>query len=80
VRAAKRRVSELELEIQNIEEQITSLTRELEDPGLYTGTDGISRATRLGRELERLKTDLERALEAWGEATEDADTLSAGQP
>ena len=79
VRAAKRRISELELEIQRMEEQVAMLTRELEDPELYTRPDGISRATRLGGELERLKADLERALEAWEEATEDADALNAGQ-
>ena len=78
-RAAKQRVSELELEIQGIEDGIASLTRELEDPQLYTRADGVGKARQLGYDLDRLKADLERALEAWGEATEDADTLSAGQ-
>jgi ATP-binding cassette subfamily F protein 3 len=79
IRAARQRVSELEIEIQGIEERIASLTRELEDPVLYTLPDGISRAKHLGGELDRHKEDLERKLEAWGVATEDADTLGAGQ-
>jgi len=78
VRAAKKRVSDLELEIEQIETRIAELTRELEDPELYTKTDGVSRAKQLGADLDRLKLSLEQSLEAWGAATEAADTLSAG--
>jgi hypothetical protein len=78
VRAAKRRVSELELEIQQLESTIAALTRDLEDPALYTRPDGVARARQLGADLDRQKADLERALEAWGDATETADALSAG--
>jgi ATP-binding cassette subfamily F protein 3 len=78
VRAAKQRVSELELEIQEIETKIASLTRELEDPALYTRSDGVGRARQLGADLDRLKAGLERSLDDWAEATESADSLSAG--
>ena len=78
VRAAKQRVIDLELEIQEIESTIAKLTRELEDPALYTRADGVGRARELGADLDGLKADLERTLEAWAEATESADALSAG--
>ncbi|MDB4877310.1 MAG: transporter related protein [Gemmatimonadetes bacterium] len=74
-RAAERRVSDLELEIQNLEARIDKLTTELEDPELYTKPNGVSRAKDLGIELERVKPQLERALNDWGTATEVLDTL-----
>jgi hypothetical protein len=37
----------------------------------------VGRARELGVELERLKRDLERALEDWGAASDVVDTLSA---
>lgn len=77
-RAAKRRVSDLELEIAQIEARIAALTRELEDPELYTKADGVGRAKQLGLDLDRLKSELESRLEAWAAATEAADTISAG--
>jgi ATP-binding cassette subfamily F protein 3 len=79
VRAAKERVKELELEIQDIESQVAALTRELEDPELYTRADGVTRARQLGSDLDRLKAELDRTLEAWGEASESAEALSAGR-
>jgi ATP-binding cassette subfamily F protein 3 len=79
LRAAKDRVDELELEIQHIESRIAALTGELENPELYTRADGVSRARQLGSDLDRLKAELERALEAWGEASESAEALSAGR-
>jgi ATP-binding cassette subfamily F protein 3 len=76
LRAAERRVSELETEIQSLETRIESLTRELEDPALYTRANGVSRATELGVELERLRRDLERGLEQWTTASDAVDALT----
>jgi ATP-binding cassette subfamily F protein 3 len=76
-RAAERRVSDLELEIQKLEGRVDTLTTELEDPELYTKPNGVSRAKDLGVELERVKPQLERALDEWGKATEALDTLVA---
>jgi ATP-binding cassette subfamily F protein 3 len=78
VRAAQRRVTELEGEIQMFERQIAESTRELEDPELYVRPDGATRASALGRDLEALKDRLDRALDAWAAATEHADQLAAG--
>jgi ATP-binding cassette subfamily F protein 3 len=78
LRAARRRVTELETEISSIESRIETLTHTLEDPELYTQVSGPARAAELGTELERLKRELERALEHWGSASEALDALTAG--
>jgi ATP-binding cassette subfamily F protein 3 len=80
LRSARRRVSEIESEIQRLETRIEDLTRTLENPDLYTQANGPARATELGEELERHKRDLERALEGWGAASELLDTLTATAP
>jgi ATP-binding cassette subfamily F protein 3 len=76
---AQRRVAELETQIQTIEGKIERVTRELEDPELYTRPNGVARAKVLGGQLDELKPALERALEEWGTATETLDTLTAGR-
>jgi ATP-binding cassette, subfamily F, member 3 len=78
LRAARRQVEELETTINTLESRVDELTRSLEDPGLYTQANGLARATAFGAELERLKRDLERALENWGSASETLDALNAG--
>jgi ATP-binding cassette subfamily F protein 3 len=75
LRAAEKRVAELEAEIQSLESRIDALTGQLEDPELYTKPDGVARAKALGVDLERLKPQLERTLDEWGKATELLDTL-----
>jgi ATP-binding cassette subfamily F protein 3 len=77
LRSARRRVNELETTISSLEMRIDELTGTLEDPELYTQTKGPSRATELGAELERLKRELELALERWGSASEALDALNA---
>jgi ATP-binding cassette subfamily F protein 3 len=75
MRAAQRRVTDLEGEIQLLESSVDKLTTQLEDPELYTKADGVARAKELGMELERVKPKLERALDEWANATETIDTL-----
>lgn len=77
VRAAQKRVADLEAGIQTLEMKIDELTRELEDPELYTRPSGVERARELGIELEQRKKDLERAIDDWGSANEALDTLGA---
>jgi ATP-binding cassette subfamily F protein 3 len=77
LRSARRRVTELETAINSLETRIGQLTHTLEDPELYTQTNGPRRANELGAELEGLKRDLERALEQWGSASEALDALNA---
>jgi ATP-binding cassette subfamily F protein 3 len=78
LRAARRQVASLETTISALEARIEELTHSLEDPELYTQANGPARATAFGVELERLKRDLERALENWGSASEALDALNAG--
>jgi len=77
LRAARRQVAELETTINELEARIDELTRSLEDPDLYTQPNGPARATTLGAELERLKRELDPALENWGNASEALDALNA---
>jgi ATP-binding cassette subfamily F protein 3 len=77
-RSAEHRVAELEATIQALEARIDELTATLEDPELYTKSNGVVQASELGAELERSKTALERALEEWGTASETLDMLTAG--
>jgi ATP-binding cassette, subfamily F, member 3 len=78
LRAARRQVAELETTVNTLEVRIDELTRSLEDPELYMQANGPARASTLGAELERLKRELERALENWGSASETLDALNAG--
>jgi ATP-binding cassette subfamily F protein 3 len=79
LRSAQRRVADLEAQVEELESRAQELTRELEDPGLYTRAGGVRRASELGAELEQLKPRLELALEEWGAATEALDTLTSGR-
>ena len=77
----QRRVTELETKIQTLEGRIDAVTKELEDPALYTQAGLASSTPRSsGVELDELKPTLERALEEWGtEATDTLDTLTTGR-
>ncbi len=76
-RAAERELAEAEAEVARLEAEVASLTAALEDPDLYTRTDGVSEAKRLGADLDARKRELDAALERWTAATERAETLSA---
>jgi len=58
-----------------LEAEISVISKELGDPELYLTRDGVSRSAELGVKLERLKRELDRALERWAAATEAAATL-----
>jgi len=77
LRSARRRVAELETVISSLESRIDELTRTLEDPEFYMQANGPARAAQLGTDLERLKRELEQALERWGGASEALDALNS---
>jgi ATP-binding cassette subfamily F protein 3 len=77
LRAAQKRVTDLESQIQELESKIDTLTHELEDPELYTKPIGVERAKKLGIDLEKQKRDLERALDDWSKATDALESLAA---
>jgi ATP-binding cassette subfamily F protein 3 len=69
-REAKRRAEELEASVVQLEARVATLTRELEDPSLYTTPEGTARAVKLGKELDSAKRSLDEAMEAWTAAVE----------
>ncbi|HEX6574585.1 MAG TPA: ABC-F family ATP-binding cassette domain-containing protein [Gemmatimonadaceae bacterium] len=66
---AERRVSELET-------KISELTAELANPELYTSDNGKKKALKAGAELDRLKKELDGAIEFWTKATETAEAAA----
>jgi ATP-binding cassette subfamily F protein 3 len=70
VRKAQREVEVLEGRVQELEARIASITKSLEDPGLYTATEGVAEATQMGSELEALKAEMERTLDEWTAASD----------
>jgi ATP-binding cassette subfamily F protein 3 len=72
-RSARRRLEESEGLVAQLETQVEALTRELEDPVLYTTTEGGKRAATLGRELDELKRKLDGAFETWAAVQAEVD-------
>jgi ATP-binding cassette subfamily F protein 3 len=69
-RTAQREVEEAEARIAALESRVAEITAALEDPALYTRLSGTSDAARMGGELEKLKSELDRAFAQWTAATE----------
>jgi len=69
-REAKRRAESLEARVESLEARVVGLTRELENPSLYTTDAGTARAVSLGKDLDRAKRELDRAMEEWTAAVE----------
>jgi len=67
-RAARRKLEDAEARVNDFEARIASVTRELENPELYTRPNGPAEAKRFGATLDELKTALDQALEEWTEA------------
>ena len=62
----KRRAAEgAEREVAQLEEKVREITTQLADPELYVSSGGIERSTALGKELDKLKSKLDRAIELW---------------
>ena len=70
VRRVKRAVEEAEALVERLEAQVGELAATLEDPSLYTTSEGTARSIELGKTLERRKQELERALQQWSESVE----------
>ena len=69
-RTAQRELDEEEAQIASLEARITTLSSALEDPELYTRTDGVEEANRLGAELDRVRRELDEAFARWSAASE----------
>jgi ATP-binding cassette subfamily F protein 3 len=76
LRRARQRLEEAETRVEALERQIAGVSAELEDPGLYTRSDGRVRAEKLGRELDILRASLDAAITDWTRETEIVESLA----
>jgi ATP-binding cassette, subfamily F, member 3 len=78
-RDARRKAEEAERRVSALESKITQLTTELSDPALYTTDDGKRKAVKAGVELDKLKKQLDQAIELWTAATEAAEEAESSR-
>jgi len=71
-RDVKRSADDAEARVEELEAKVANLTRTLEDPALYGNPAGTARAVALGKDLDRVRRDLDRALEEWNRLVETA--------
>ncbi len=73
LRRAQRELDEAEAAVVDLEAQVARVVAALEDPALYTRSEGAATARQLGSELEVLKRRLDSGLERWTRATEQVE-------
>ncbi|MEO7042367.1 MAG: ABC-F family ATP-binding cassette domain-containing protein [Gemmatimonadaceae bacterium] len=64
-RTVKRSAEAAEARVEELEGKVATLTRQLEDPGMYGTTEGTAKAVGLGKKLDQARRDLDKALEEW---------------
>jgi ATP-binding cassette, subfamily F, member 3 len=74
-RDAQIRVADAEQAVSSLESEIARISEALSDPELYLTREGAIKSGSLGVQLERVKNQLDKALDAWAKATEAAATL-----
>src|SRR5688572_690388 len=72
---ARAAVDAAETRVAKLEQEVTKLTAELEDPALYTTAGGPQRAHALGAQLDKLRASLDQALAEWSRLTEAAELV-----
>jgi ATP-binding cassette, subfamily F, member 3 len=75
IRQARTRAAEAERKVSEIDGEITTLTRTLDDPELYTKTGGVEQAHKLGARLDALRVRLDKALAEWEQETAALEAL-----
>ena len=75
LKQARERANAAEREVAQLESEVSRLTKTLDDPELYTRTNGVQQAHRLGTELDKVRARLDRALSAWEEETAVLESL-----
>ena len=58
-----------------LEADVSRLTSTLDDPELYTKPNGVERAHKLGAELDKVRTKLDKALVSWEQETATLESL-----
>jgi ATPase subunit of ABC transporter with duplicated ATPase domains len=71
VRAARLALEKAESRVTECEGRVAAIRSRLEDPLLYTTSEGVSQARELGMELEAARADLDSAYKEWEAASED---------
>ena len=61
-----------------LEKRCLELTRSLEDSTLYDTPDGVSKAQKLGQQLDTARESLDEAMHEWGVAAEQKQTIGKG--
>ena len=69
-REAERRAERAERRAGELEGQMATLQRELDDAALYTSPDGVRKASALSKQLDGVRAELDRAMEEWAAAEE----------
>ena len=75
LRQAQERAAEAERVVAELEEEVTTLTATLDDPGLYTRAGGVAEAHKLGARLDTLRGRLDAALATWEQETASLESL-----
>jgi len=75
-REIQTRIMNAEQVIASLESEIEKISKALSDPGLYLTREGAMQSGKLDAQLERLKKELDKALDVWAEATEEVATSS----
>lgn len=78
-REAQQRLEAAEKKVEQLEAKIAAITGELADPALYTTEVGKRKAVESGADLERLKKQLDKAIEDWTKATEDSEQAASAK-
>ena len=65
----------MEREVAELEADVSRLTRTLDDPELYTRSNGVEQAHRLGAELDKVRARLDCALAVWEQETDSLESL-----
>jgi len=75
LKSARERADKTEREVAELESEVSRLTTTLDDPELYTRRNGVQEAHKLGAELDKVRTRLDRALAAWEKETASLESL-----
>src|SRR5450759_173455 len=75
LKSARERADKAEREVAELESEVARITTTLDDPELYTRPNGVQEAHKLGAELDKVRTRLDRALAAWEKETASLESL-----
>jgi ATP-binding cassette subfamily F protein 3 len=70
LRAAEKTVADAELRVTTLEQRVSELEGQLDDPSLYDTPAGVQKATALGKQLDNARDELEQAMHDWTAAEE----------